>query len=593
MRKSRLFTMLIVATVFLLSLPMYALAGWDDPTKPGWKDGEAKRGWIQSKIENMTLEEKIGQLFIVHVYGKNPTDENYENVNISQNRGGKNFKDVIEKYKIGGVIYFNWTQNIGTPLDATQVNDLSNGLQDIAMDQRMPIPLFVSTDQEGGIVQRVTTPGTVFPGNMALGATRSTEYASKSAGVLGTELKSLGINMNFAPVADVNMNPANPVIGVRSFGEDPQLVSDMTVAQVNAYQDQNVSATAKHFPGHGDTDVDSHYGLPQINHDLETLNNIDLKPFKAAIDAGIDSIMTAHIVVPAFDNSGLPATLSKPILTGVLREQLGFDGLIITDSLGMSGANVMEPERVPVEAFKAGADILLNPPDVDLAYNAMLEAVKNGEVSEKRLDESVYRILKVKMKRGLFEDPFTDASATQSIGTEENLALAQEIANKSITLVKNENNVLPINDESQNLLVTGPSSAKPTLLSDLLNNEGLKSTSYKTNTWPTDAQINAAVEQSQGADKIIVTTYSANTNNSQQKLVNALLDTGKPVIVSAIRNPYDLMVFPEVDSYLATYGYQDVSIEALSRVVTGEVNPSGKLPVTIPNLYDFGYGKSY
>src|SRR5699024_6508054 len=236
-----------------------------------------------------------------------------------------------------------------------------------------------------------------FPGNMALGATRSEAYAAESAGILGKELSSLGINMNYAPVADVNINPANPVIGVRSFGENPDLVSRLTVAQVNAYQEENVIASAKHFPGHGDTDVDSHYGLPIINHDLETLHEVDLKPFKAAIEAGIDSIMTAHIVVPALDDSGLPATLSKPILTDLLREEMGFEGLIITDSLGMSGANVVPEDRVAIEAFKAGNDVLLNPPDVELAYNSMMEAVESGEISEERVDESVYRILEAKM----------------------------------------------------------------------------------------------------------------------------------------------------------------------------------------------------
>nr|WP_085524798.1 glycoside hydrolase family 3 protein [Tuberibacillus sp. Marseille-P3662] len=584
--------MLAMMMVFALCLPTYAWAGWDDPVKPGWKEGQVKRGWIQSKIQHMTLEEKIGQLFIVHAYGKTPTDPSFEDMNVNHNRGGKNFKEIIEKYHIGGVIYFNWSQNIGTPLDAEQVNSLSNGLQEIAMDQRMPIPMFISTDQEGGIVQRVTSPATVFPGNMALGATRSTQNATKSAAIMGTELQSLGINMNFAPVADVNVNPANPVIGVRSFGEDPALVSDMTVAQVNAYQNKDVIATAKHFPGHGDTAVDSHYGLPIINHDLETLHQVDLQPFKAAIDAGIDAIMTAHIVVPALDDSGLPATLSKPILTGVLREELGYNGLIITDSLGMSGANVVEPEQVPVKAFKAGADILLNPPNVGRAYNAMLEAVKSGDISRKRLNQSVYRILKAKMKRGLFHQPETNAGAIENVGTEEHLAVADEIANQSITLVKNENNVLPLKD-NQELLVTGPSSAGPELVSDLLNKKGLNAEKVTTNTSPTKAQIDQAVAKAQEADKVIVTTYTANTNRPQQQLVNAIRATGKPVIVAAIRNPYDLMVFPKVDAYLATYGYRDVSIEALARVLTGEVNPTGKLPVTIPDLYDFGSGMSY
>src|SRR5699024_10863301 len=255
------------------------------------------------------------------------------------------------------------------------------------------------------------------------------------------------------------------------------LVSDMTVSQVQAYQDQKVIPTAKHFPGHGDTNVDSHYGLPIINHDLETLHNVDLKPFKAAIDAGIEAIMTAHIVVPALDDSGLPATLSKPIITGLLREEMGYDGLIVTDSLGMSGANVVEPERVPVEAFKAGNDILLNPPDVEQSYNAMLEAVESGEISEERVDESVYRILKAKMEKGLFGDPKTDPDAVENIGTDESLAKADEIANKSITMVKNENNLLPM-QKNQDILITGPSLGKPSYLADQIADKGYNVTGY-------------------------------------------------------------------------------------------------------------------
>ncbi|ASK62321.1 beta-N-acetylhexosaminidase [Virgibacillus phasianinus] len=557
------------------------------------KDKLVEPDWIQSKMQDMTVEEKVGQLFIVHVYGKAPTDPNYEEINLEQNRGGKNFAEVIKKYNVGGVIYYNWNDNVDLPVDPEQVNALSNGLQEIVMDQEMQIPLFISTDQEGGIVQRVTSPATVFPGNMALGATRSTLYAKKSAAVMGTELQSLGINMNFAPVADVNVNPANPVIGVRSFGEDPKLVSDMTVAQVEGYQEKDVIATAKHFPGHGDTAVDSHYGLPIINHDLETLHEVDLKPFKAAIDAGIDAIMTAHIVVPALDDSGLPATLSKPILTGLLREEMNFEGVIITDSLGMAGANILPPgQSASVTAFKAGADILLNPPNVPKAYNEVLDAVKNGEISKERLNQSVYRILELKMKRGLFQNPYTDPGAIEKLGTEEHLALADEIANKSITLVKNEDNVLPLNEE-QDVQIVGPSSAKPDLLSNFLNEKGFETDAYQTSTSPTDAQIDTAVEKAQNADKVIVTTYTANTNSAQQKLVDRLIETGKPVIATAIRNPYDLMVFPEVVGYLATYGYQDVSIKALGRVIAGDINPSGELPVTIPDLYEYGHGLDY
>lgn len=546
---------------------------------------------IRAIMQEMTLEEKIGQLFIVHVYGKTPTDPAYENINLKNNRGGKNFQEVIENYHIGGVIYFNWTDNIGTPLDGEQVQSLSNGLQEIAMNQDTKIPLFISTDQEGGVVQRVTTPATVFPGSMAVGATRSEKFAALAGKVIGKELKSLGINMNFAPTVDVNLNPDNPVIGVRSFGETPELVSRFGVLQVNAYQDQQVIASAKHFPGHGDTDVDSHYGLPIIDHDLETLHEVDLKPFKAAIDAGIDSIMTGHIIVPALDDSGFPATLSKPIITDLLREELGFDGLIITDSLGMTGANVVPPERVSVEAFKAGVDILLNPPNVEVAYHSMLDAVQSGEITEERVDESVFRILKAKMDKGLFDNPQTSPDEIKHIGTEEHLQTANDIAEKSVTLIKNED-VLPLQAEDK-VLVTGPMIANPDLLFQSLKEKGIRGSSYATSNSPSDSQIEDAIKQAKDVDKIIVTTYTANTNSQQQKLVEKLNEIDKPVIVSAHRNPYDIIAFPDVAAYLNAYSHLEVSIHAMANVLTGEVNPFGKLPVTIPNLYDFGHGLDY
>ncbi|WP_322972528.1 glycoside hydrolase family 3 protein [Pseudalkalibacillus salsuginis] len=582
-------TLLMIA--MLLFVPSFANASWDDPTKPGWDDEEARRGWIQNKIQHMSLEEKVGQLFMIHVYGQTPTDPSYEETNLRRNRGVKNFKEAIEKYHIGGIIYFNWTDNIGTPIDFGQVNALSNGLQDIAMEQRMPIPLMIATDQEGGVVARVTEPATVFPGNMALGATRSAEYARQSAEIMGLELKSLGINMDLAPVLDVNMNPDNPVIGVRSFSENPDLVAEMGAAQVTGYQNENVMATAKHFPGHGDTDVDSHYGLPIINHDLETLHEVDLKPFKAAIDAGIDAIMPAHIVVPALDDSGLPATLSKPILTDLLRKEMGFDGVIITDSLGMSGANVVPPDRVPVEAFIAGADILLNPPDVPLAYNAVLDAVKSGEISGKRLNESVFRILELKFKRGLFHDPKTPEDAIENIGQEGNLALADQMTEDSITLVKNDD-VLPL-DTEKDVLITGPSIGNPGMLADLLSKKGYSAAAYATGTSPTSTQIANAVQQAADKDTVIVTAYSANLNNAQQRFVKELMETGKEVVVASMRNPYDIIAFPDVHANVVTYGFRDVSVKALAKVIAGEVNPTGKLPVTIPDLYEYGHGLSY
>ncbi|QDI92197.1 glycoside hydrolase family 3 protein [Salicibibacter halophilus] len=543
---------------------------------------------IDDIVDNMTLEEKVGQLFIVHVYGETPTDPNYEEENLENDRGGENFKEVIENYHPGGVIYFNWADNIGTPADVSQVNALSNGIQEIAMDEGSSIPMFVSTDQEGGIVARVTEPATTFPGNMAIGATGSSAYAEQSAEILGEELKALGINMNFAPTLDVNVNPDNPVIGVRSYSEDPGLVTDLGMAQIQGFESEEVIATAKHFPGHGDTDVDSHYGLPIIEKDLDTLLEEDLPPFEEAIDHGVDAIMPAHIVVPALDDSELPATFSEPILTDYLRGELGYDGLIVTDSLDMDGVDVMPEEEVPVEAFKAGVDVLLNPPDVDLSYNAMLDAVEDGDISEDRLDESVYRILEQKMEQGLFDDPYEDPAAVDEVGNEENLQLAEDMTDDSITLVKNDNDTLPLDNDTE-MLVAGPEDGQPALLSDLL----MAAESYETSESPTEEEIDEAVSLAENKDMVVVPTSSAHLDEDQQNLVTALQETGTSVVVAATGNPYDIAEFPDIDAYVTTYGDQDISIHSLANALTGEINPEGELPVTIPDHYDIGHGLSY
>ncbi|HWI49044.1 MAG TPA: glycoside hydrolase family 3 protein, partial [Rummeliibacillus sp.] len=575
----------LLTFVLLFTFSIVPMSQAKDKTN-GNEEKMAKK-WVKEKVKHMTVEEKVGQLFIVHAYGKTPIDPDYTATNIEKKRGGANFKEIIEKYHIGGVIYFNWSQNIGTPVDLSQVQSLSNGLQEIALKQKNKIPLFISTDQEGGVVARITEPATVFPGNMALGATRSEEFAKKSAEIMGLELKSLGINMDFAPDLDVNVNPENPVIGVRSYSANPDLVASLGIGQVEGLQSQNVIATGKHFPGHGDTNVDSHYGLPIVNHDLHTLNKVDLKPFKKAVQNGIDAIMTAHIVVPALDNSGLPATLSKPIMTGVLRKQLGYDGLIITDSLDMSGANVLPIDQVPVAAFQAGADILLNPPDVEVAYNAMLKAVKSKEISKKRLDQSVTRILSAKYKRGIIQQPFVKKEAIHNIGLFENLKIADKLTENSITLIKNNNHVLPL-QKGKKVLVTGPTVANSEKLAILLLEKGIDAINSSTNASPSTDQIQTAVTKAQNVDVIIVTAYNANTNSAQQSFVKALKQTGKPVVVASMRNPYDIMAFPEIDANVLTYGNRDISTRALAKALTGEIQPNGKLPVTIPNLYDFG-----
>lgn len=559
-------------------------------------------------LGRMTLEEKVGQLFTTHVYGRTADAADPDNV---KEYGLATPREIVQKYHLGGILYFAWTHSVDSPQQAA---GLSNGLQRAAISSGARLPLLISIDQEGGIVARIGPPATQFPGNMATGAGRSSADARTTARIQGQELRAVGISQDFGPVADVNLNPLNPVIGVRSFGSDPKLVSDLTAAQVLGYQrDAGISSTAKHFPGHGDTAVDSHFGFPVITHTRQQWEQIDAPPFKAAIASGIDAIMTAHIQVPALDPSGDPATLSKPILTGILRGELGFRGVIATDSLGMAGVRQKYGDaRVPVLALKAGANILLNPPDLDVAYNAVLAAVRSGELSERRIDESVFRILLMKLKQGVLTRPYVDESRVpQVVGTAAHLASAQAITDKSVTAVKNA--LLPLKSGARKVLVTGWGATTLQSLSTDIGKRGATTQVLETGAAPSDALTASSVATAKAADLTVVLTMKASdtkiTNPTgtptdpdgrQQKLVHQLIATGKPVVVVAVRDPYDIAYFPEVPTYLATYSYGAGSMESLTRVLFGEVKPAGKLPVSIPTaadpnttLYPFGFGLTW
>lgn len=392
---------------------------------------------LRALISRMTLEEKVGQLFVMRVYGHSATAPDQADIDANLKEiGVRDAAELLAKYRVGGIIYFGWAHNTRDP---HQIADLSNGIQKASLAQPRGLPVLISTDQEHGIVARVGKPATLFPGAMALGAGGSRTDARTAGRIGGAELRAMGVRQDYAPVADVNVNPANPVIGVRSFGADPQAVAGMVAAQVKGYQSAGVAATSKHFPGHGDTETDSHYGFPVIEHTEAQWAELDAPPFRAAIAAGIDSIMTAHIMVPALDPSGDPATLSRPILTGILRERLGYDGVVVTDSLGMEGVRTKYgDDRVPVLALKAGVDQLLNPPKLDVAWNAVLQAVRGGELTEARLDESILRVLRLKAKLGLLKDPYvTRRGVDRVVGIPSHLKAADRIAERTTTLLVN------------------------------------------------------------------------------------------------------------------------------------------------------------
>ncbi|MFF0512643.1 glycoside hydrolase family 3 protein [Streptomyces sp. NPDC004250] len=573
-----------------------------DPHRPD----DAK---LRALISRMTLEEKVGQLFVMRVYGHSATAPDQADIDANLKEiGVRTAAELVAKYRVGGVIYFAWAHNTRDP---HQIADLSNGIQKASLELPRGLPVLISTDQEHGIVARVGEPATLFPGAMAVGAGGSRSDARTLGRIAGAELHAMGIRQDYAPDADVNVNPANPVIGVRSFGADPEAVAEMAAAEVTGYQRSGVAACAKHFPGHGDTATDSHTGLPEITHTREEWERLDAPPFRAAIDAGIDAIMTAHLVVPALDDSGDPATLSRPILTGILREELGYDGVVVTDSLGMEGVRTKYgDERVPVLALKAGVDQLLNPPHLDLAWNAVLTAVREGELTEARLDESILRVLRLKAKLGLFRDAYTSRrDVDRTVGTRAHLAAADRIAERTTTLLVNEDRLLPLSRrEHRRVLVVGADPASPSgttgpptgVLAGELTELGFAATALSTGTAPSAAVIDGAVAAAGDADAVVVATYNVTAASSQRTLVTRLLATGKPVVAVAIRNPYDVAHLPGVRACLAAYSWTDVEVRAAARVIAGRVRPRGRLPVPVVRaddpdtvLYPLGHGLSY
>ncbi|WP_432077077.1 glycoside hydrolase family 3 protein [Streptomyces wuyuanensis] len=581
------------------------------PAHAGSADRRATRARLHRLISRMSLEEKVGQLFVMRVYGHSATAPDQADIDANLKEiGVRTAAELIERYHVGGIIYFVWAHNTRDP---QQIAELSNGIQRAGLAQSTPIPLLISTDQEHGIVARVGKPATLVPGAMALGADGSRSHAREAARIAGSELAAMGIRQNYAPVADVNVNPANPVIGVRSFGSDPQAVAGLVASQVRGYQSAGIAATSKHFPGHGDTVSDSHYSLPTIHHTREEWGELDAPPFRAAVAAGIRSIMTAHIVVPALDPSEDPATLSRPILTGILREELGYDGVVVTDALDMAGVRQKYgDDRVPVLALKAGCDQLLNPPNLSVAWNAVLQAVRSGELTEQRIEESILRILLLKTELGLFRDPFvTREGVDRTVGKRSHLAAADRIAQETTTLLADPAGLLPLSRRShRNVLVVGADPASPsgttgpptTTLAKAFTELGFTATALSTGITPTAARIEEAVAATAGKDVVVVGTYNVSASSPQRTLVSRLAATGVPVVTVAIRNPYDIaqLTGSGFAASLATYSWTDVELRAAVRVIAGRAEPEGRLPVPVQRaddpaqvLYPVGHGLGY
>lgn len=539
--------------------------------------------WARKALQGMTLEEKIGQMVAWRYSG------NFVNRNSAYFH---DLEELIVDYKIGGLIIFGG--------EVYESAILTNRFQELA-----EIPLLVASDFERGVGNQIEG-ATLFPPLMSLGAADSEDLAYAMGKVTAREGRALGIHMTYAPVVDVNINPDNPIINTRSVGEDPEWVSRITGAFIQGCQDYGLIATAKHFPGHGDTDLDSHSVLATIAGDRERLNRVELFPFRRAIDAGVQAIMTAHLRIPAIDPTpDLPATLSRPILTGLLREKMGFEGLIVTDAMGMGGVtSLYAPEDAALRAVKAGVDMLLLPPTPRKVIQSLIQAVRSGEIPEPRINESVRRILEAKVRLGLHREKRVDIdSLDRKIATADHLDQAEKTFDSSMTLVKNEGAVVPFAAGSQKMAVFALSSdpggyfAGQTFVREMKKRVPLAYTFYAEPTTG-DEFMAEAMEKARDAGVVVIGLFSrlragkgsVGLDLRQVDMINRLAEGQIRTVVVSFGSPYFLRHFEDVDAYLCAYRYADQSQVSAVRALFGEIDIVGKLPVSIPGIFPIGHG---
>ena len=552
---------------------------------------------VEALCDAMTIPEKAGQM----VMGLNAPGWS----------GISDIDQLIRDHHLGSVISCGY-RSLDPPLALEQ----NNGLQRLAAGSRLGIPLLNAGDFEQGVNSQIAAGVTDLPHQMGIGAVNDLEAAEQAARVAGVELKALGFQWTFSPLADVNLNPDNPMIGVRSFGDDPSRGVEMTVAQIRGYRAAGILSTAKHFPGHGAASVDSHLGLPVIASDRATLHRIHFPPFVAAIQQGVDTVMTAHVIVPSLDPD-LPATLSPRVLTDILRHELGFGGIIITDLMTMKAiAARWTPEEAAVRAVQAGADIVMAAGATELqtrTIEVLVRAMEEGTLPGKRVDASVRRVLAAKERLGLFDRATVETGEAEVVaGKPDHLTLADDLARRSVTLIRNDD-ILPFDPQARGVTlvagITNVADAGRRLVSHVpVIAEMVRNTSAGTTvSWqaatddPSEAEIAEAVALAHSADRIIVLTYAHGALPAgQARLVRALLETNKPLVAIALGTSYDITAYPEVKAYLACYALSFVStylaspraIAATIRVVFGE-EPEGHLPVALAGLYPRSHGVGY
>ena len=522
-------------------------------------------------VAGLTLEQKVGQLMSIAFHGTKITPA---------------VEAMIRERGASGIVLR--AENAD---DAAGLTKLSADLQAIARDAKVP-PLLLSIDHEGGPVLRIGKGMTVTPGQMQLAATPDPLKGIETSNTItAQELTAAGVRWNLAPVADVNDEPRNPIIANRSFGSDPQRVAQLVTRSVQVYSEQRMLPTAKHFPGHGSTTTDSHTGLPEIDSDRKRLDSVELVPFKAAIAAGTQAIMSAHIVVPALDATpSLPVTLSKRVMTDLLRGELGFTGLIVSDDLEMGALASVGEAQAGLRAFDAGVDHLLFRFDESAqveGHRLLADAVRSGRISAARLDQSVLRIIALKLAQGLYEAP-----SAASVDLEDNARKALELQRQSITLLTN-NGALPLRGKVLAIGVIGADIGFITGDSDL----GTELAATRPNTvgrrfaQADDAFIASAVADARAADVVVAGVADLGTHDDQRKLVSALAAV-KPTVLVSLRAPYDAMYVSGVAATVCAYSGRVPTLRALIEVLTGARKPVGKLPVVIPGKFAIGAGKT-
>jgi len=574
--------------------------------------------WAQKTLQKLSTEEKVGQLFVVWVRAKflNIDSPEYQQL-----------RDNIRKYHVGG---FTMTVPWDPPfLYRSQPYEAAELLNRLQTDSKLP--LLIAADFERGVTMRLHG-ATEFPHAMAFGAAGNLGYAEAFGRITAQEARAVGVHWNFFPDADVNSNPANPIINTRSFGEDPQQVGDLVSAYIRGARANGMLTTVKHFPGHGDTATDSHLGVAQVTGDMARLKAVELPPFQRAIEAGVDSVMVAHVSIPVLDpDPNHVATTSPAIVTGLLKNQLGFKGIVVTDALDMAGLTRLYGAhigRAAVDAFKAGNDVLLIPADLDASYRAMLEAVRSGEIPPAQLNASVLKILKAKASLGLYKTRLVNIDALSTlVGKPANVVLGQQIADSSITLVRDNGKLLPL--KSSGTVATGlpyqrveevRDNVVAIIFSDDMRTEAGRALERQIRERVPDANViyvdprvasvmaDNLLKAVDNAQSVIAAVYevpvpgkvmngangvtnSVGLSDASGSLLQKLLDhAADKTAVLAMGNPYLAQDFPAIQNYLCTFSNATVSEASVVKALFGEIAIRGRLPVSIPNVAQRGAG---